>query len=113
MHELSITQRILTIALEKASQAEASHVSRINLVIGDLTGIVEEFVKFYFDFASKETIAAQASLSFHHPPTQLRCRKCETVFSPEKLDWVCPSCQEQSVEIISGRECYVESIEVE
>ncbi|MDY6912703.1 MAG: hydrogenase maturation nickel metallochaperone HypA [Chloroflexota bacterium] len=113
MHELSITQRILSIALERASQAEASYVSRINLVIGDLTGIVEEFVRFYFDFASKDTIAAEASLSFYHPPTQLRCRKCETVFSPENSEWACPSCREQSVEIVSGRECYVESIEVE
>ena len=112
MHELSITQRILAIALEKASEAEASHISRINLVIGDLTGIVEEFVRFYFDFASRETIAADASLSFYHPPTQLRCRTCEAVFSPEKSEWACPSCREQSVEIVSGRECYVESIEV-
>ena len=113
MHELSITQNILSIALEKANAVNASRVSKINLVIGELSGIVDECVEFYFDFLNKDTIAAQASLSFNHPPTRLRCRQCNTVFPPSNLDWTCTNCHAQSVEIISGRECYVESIEVE
>ena len=113
MHEFGITQNILSIALEKANTAQASRVSKINLIIGELAGIVDECVEFYFDFLSKDTIAAQANLSFNHPTTQLRCRNCDTVFSPDNLNWVCPNCQEQKVDIISGRECYVESIEIE
>ena len=99
--------------LEKANAAQAGKVSKINLVIGELSGIVDECVEFYFDFLSKDTIAAQASLSFHHPPTRLRCGNCATVFSPDNLNWACPNCQKPKIEIISGRECYVESIEVE
>ena len=113
MHEFSITQSILSIALEKANKVKASRVSKINLVTGELSGIVDECVEFYFDFLSKDTIAAQASLSFHHPPTRLRCRNCTTIFSPNNLEWVCPNCREAKIEIISGRECYVESIEVD
>ena len=99
--------------LEKANTAKAGRVSKINLVIGELSGIVDESVEFYFGFLGKDTIAAQASLSFQHPPIQLRCRNCGTVFSPNNLDWTCPDCQEKKIEIVSGRECYVESIEVE
>ena len=113
MHELSITQSILSIALEKANEAKASKISKINLVIGELSGIVDDCVQFYFDILSKDTIAAEASISFHQPPTQLRCRNCSTVFSPRNGDWSCPGCHEQKIEIISGRELYVESIEVE
>jgi len=113
LHEFSITQSILSIAIEKANTVKASRVSQINLVTGELSGIVDECVEFYFDFLSKDTIAAQASLSFHHPPTRLRCRNCDAVFSPDNLDWTCPNCHKQKIEIISGRECYVESIEVE
>ncbi len=113
MHELSITQSILAIALEKASAIQANKVTKINLVIGELSGFVDECVQFYFDFFSKDTIAAQASLCFHHPPVQLRCRSCATTFSPNKPDWTCPNCREQKIEIISGRECYVDSLEVE
>ena len=113
MHEFSITQNILSIALEKANAVNASRVSKINLVIGEMSGIVDECVEFYFDFLNKDTIAAQASLSFQHPPTRLHCRNCDATFSPDNLDWTCPKCHEQSIEIVSGRECYVESIEVE
>ena len=113
MHELSITQSILSIALEKAKEAQANRVIKINLFIGELSGFVDECVQFYFDFLSKDTIAAQASLCFNHSPTKLRCRNCATTFSPSNPDWTCPNCREQKIEIISGRECYVDSIEVE
>ena len=113
MHELSITQSILSIALEKADKAKAGKITRINLTIGELSGIAGECVQFYFEFLSKDTIAAEATLSFERTPTQLRCRNCATVFSPDNSDWVCPGCREQTIEVISGRESYVNSIEVE
>ena len=113
MHELSITQSILSIALEQAKTAQANRITKINLTIGELSGIVDECVEFYFDLLSKDTIAAEASLSFNRTPTKLRCRNCNTTFSPDNLNWACPNCQEQKIEITSGRECYVESIEVE
>jgi hydrogenase nickel incorporation protein HypA/HybF len=113
MHEYSITESILSLALEKANAADASRITRINLVIGDLSGIVGECVQYYFDFLSKDTMAGGAELSFEIKPTQLRCRKCEKVYSPRDHDWTCPDCHEAGIEIISGRECYMESIEVE
>ena len=113
MHELSITQNILSIALEQAKAAQASKITKISLTIGELSGIVDECVQFYFDLLSKDTIAAEASLCFDRPPTKLRCRNCSSTFSPDDLDWACPNCREQKVEIVSGRECYVSSIEVD
>jgi len=113
MHEFSITQSILSIALEQAKAAEANKITKISLTIGGLTGIVDEFVQFYFDFLSKDTIAAGASLSFDSPPIRVRCRNCDTVSTPEGHNWSCPNCQEQKIDIISGRECLVNSIEVE
>lgn len=113
MHELSITQSILSIALEQAEAAQAGKIIKVNLTIGELAGFVDDCIQFYFDLFSKDTIAAKASLSFHRPPTKLRCRGCATTFSPDNLNWACPNCGEQKIEIVSGRECYVESIEVE
>ena len=113
MHEFGITQSILSIGLEKANEAEASRITKINLIIGELSGVVDECVQFHFDFLSKDTIAAEASLSFERTPTKLRCRNCATIFLPNGLVWVCPNCEEQKIEVISGRECHVHSIEVE
>ncbi len=113
MHELSITQNILSTALEKASEAKAGKIIKVNLIIGELSGVVDECVQVCFDLLSKGTIAAKASLSFEKIPTQLRCRNCAATFSPDTPGWTCPNCGELRIEIISGRECYIDSIEVE
>ncbi|OGO31975.1 MAG: hydrogenase maturation nickel metallochaperone HypA [Chloroflexi bacterium RBG_16_56_11] len=113
MHEYSITESLLSLALEKASEARAGKITRINLVVGELAGVVGECVQFYFDAISQETIARGARLSFEMRPTKVRCQKCQTVFSPDGHDWSCPGCREMAVEIVSGRECFMESIEVE
>ena len=113
MHEYSITQSLLELALAKAGEAGAGHITKINLVLGEMSGVVDECVQTYFEFLSRDTIAAGAGLSFEKRPTQLRCRRCQAVFSPGDHDWSCPACRELGVEIISGRECYLESIEVD
>jgi hydrogenase nickel incorporation protein HypA/HybF len=113
MHEQSIVESLLALALENAERAKATRIHRIYLVIGELSGVVEEAVDFYFSFLSKDTIAADASLFFTRAPAQLRCRNCDTTFTPERMDFHCPDCHEQQVEIIAGRELYIDSLEVE
>ena len=112
MHEASITESLLSLALEKANEAKAGKITRINLVIGELSGVVGDCVQFYFDAISKSTIADGATLNFETKATQIKCRKCETVFTPDNHEWKCPKCKETSAEIVAGRECYMESIEV-
>ena len=113
MHEQSIVESLLSLALEKAEKAKANRIIRIYLVVGEFSGVVEEAVDFYFSFLSKNTIAADASLFYSHIPAQLRCRNCDEIFTPEKLDFHCPKCKEQQVEIVAGRELYIDSMEVE
>ena len=112
MHELSITQNMLDLVLEEAKNAKAERVAKINLVIGEMSGIVDQCVEFYFEFLSQDTIANGAILSFAKVPTQARCLNCEELFTPKAFDWSCPKCRESSTEIVAGNELYVESIEV-
>jgi hydrogenase nickel incorporation protein HypA/HybF len=113
MHEQSIVEALLSTVLEKAEEAKAKKILRVYLVVGELSGVLQEAVDFYFSFLSKDTIAAGANLFFIQPPTQVRCRNCNTVYSPENLNLTCPNCKERKVEIISGRELYIENMEVE
>ena len=113
MHELAITQSMLDLVLEQAEKAGAKEVRRINLVIGEMCGFVEECVQFYFNFLGKGTIAEGAALSFRMVPATAQCRGCGKPFELKEFDWTCPYCQGSSLEIIAGQELYVESIEVE
>jgi len=113
VHELAITQNILDIVLNEAKAAQANKVTKISLVIGELSGVVSDCVLFYFDFLKKGNAAGEATIDFRLVPVELRCRDCLTNFNPKDSVWICPNCQSTSFEVISGRECYVESIEVE
>jgi len=113
MHELGITENIVNIALAKAGEAEATKITQINLVLGEMSGFVPDCIQFYFDSLSKDTMAEGAILRFESVPTQLRCRNCSATFSPQDTLWSCPECQGRSVEISKGRELYIESLEVE
>ena len=113
MHELAITHNMLNIALDEASAAQGSRITRINLVIGELSGVVSDSVQFYFNFLREDSAAKEATLDFRLVPAQLRCRDCQMDFNPRDSLWVCPNCHSTSVEIVGGRDCYIESIEVE
>ncbi len=113
MHELAITQSMFDLVLEQAEKAGAKKVGKINLTIGEMTGVVDECVQFYFDFLSKGTLAEGAVLSFTMVPPKVRCRNCNKTFEPKEFEWACPYCQGSGLEIIAGKELFVESIEVE
>jgi len=113
MHELAITQSVLDIVLEHGKNSNANKITRINLVVGEMTGVVDECVRFYFDFISKDTMASEATLSFENVPAKAHCRHCDATFTWSGGHWICPSCQGDNLEVIAGRELYVESIEVE
>ena len=113
MHEQSIVQSLLSVALENAERAQAVKIVSINLVVGAYSGVLKEAVDLYFSFLSKNTIAEGATIVYTHVPAKLRCRDCGAVFSPENLVYRCPECHEPRVDIVAGRELYVDSLEVE
>ena len=104
---------MLDIVLERAKESGAKKVEAINLVIGELSGFVEESVRFYFDFLAKDTIAERAVLNFKPVSPQARCRSCDKPFTIKELDWSCPQCRGSDIEITAGKELFVESIDIE
>ncbi len=66
MHELSITQSILSIVLEQTEAARANKITRINLTIGELAGIVGECVEFYFKSAKIPSLPERNLSSNNH-----------------------------------------------
>ena len=113
MHELSIVQSLLGLALENAKKANARRIVSINLVVGDYTGVMEDAVNLYFGFLSKDTIAAGTKINYTHVAGQLRCRDCDLLFPLQKRNYECPKCEGNRVEIVGGRELYIETMELE
>jgi hydrogenase nickel incorporation protein HypA/HybF len=113
MHELAITQGLIDLVLEHAKKAGAKKVLRVNVVAGELSGFVDECMQFYYEQMSKDTIAEGAKLEFTRVPTQGRCRDCSHEFIIKDMNWICPECKSNNIQLIKGMELFVESIEVD
>lgn len=113
MHEMAITEQLLTTALRHATQARAARITRLNLVVGQFSSVVDDSVQFYWDFVAKGTIAEGAVLHFTRIPGVFACRDCGGSFSIAEFDGQCPGCGGGQVSVVSGDEFQLESIEVE
>jgi hydrogenase nickel incorporation protein HypA/HybF len=114
VHELPVTEAMLTIALDAAAAAGSRRVLAIEVVVGDLTSFVDESVRFYFDLLSVGTAAEGAELRFRRVPGVASCRACgrSRPMSPP-LDPRCPDCGDLSLRVTGGDELRIESIEVD
>lgn len=114
MHELAVTQGILEVVLEAAQANNARRINAIDLVIGDLSSIVDDSVQFYFDVLSKGTPAEGAMLRFRRQPAEASCWNCGHTFQVSvPLKPLCPACGSSRLHVAGGREFFVESIDVD
>jgi hydrogenase nickel incorporation protein HypA/HybF len=91
MHELPVVLDLLRVMDEEAKKRSLHKVSRIRLVIGELSSIIDESVQMYFEIAAKDSVCANATLEFEHRPAVLKCLKCGKEFPHEK-SFSCPDC---------------------
>jgi len=113
MHELAITQSLLQVALDKAGEAKAGRIRSIKLRIGRLSGYVPEAVDLNFRMLAPGTMAEGAALEIEWVPLRCRCKGCGGEYDATPDDFTCPSCRAADFAIISGREMFIESMEVE
>jgi hydrogenase nickel incorporation protein HypA/HybF len=113
MHELSITENILEIALNYAEQSGATKVTDLNLVIGQLSSIVDDSVQFYWDIVSKETLCEGATLHFERIPAEMICLDCGHTYVLTKGLSACPQCESFRIKVHAGEEFRLESIDIE
>jgi len=113
MHELAVTESLLNTATEYALKNEAKKVTNLNLLIGVLSGIVDESVQFYWDMISTDTICAQAKLNIERQPAKFKCQTCQTEYSLDDELTPCPNCGSVDIRVISGDEFLLQSIEIE
>ena len=113
MHELSVTENILEIALTHAQKAEANRISDIYLVMGQLSSKVDDSIQFYWEMLAKDTIAETATLHFRRLPVKINCKICKHVYSPKGETMACTQCGSEQIIIIQGEEFYLEAIDID
>lgn len=113
MHELSIAQSLLDIVLEEGERNRLKQVHAIRLQVGAMAAVVPDALNFCFEMLSRNTIASGAALEIEALPVVARCSRCELPFQVENQTFLCPKCGDPTLELVSGRELSVVSIEGE
>jgi hydrogenase nickel incorporation protein HypA/HybF len=110
MHEFSIASAVLDTAVRHAA---GRRVTVVSVRFGRLRQVVPDALAFAFGIVSRETVCEGARLEQELVPARLRCEGCDAEWEIELPAFRCPGCESADVEVLSGEELEVESIEVE
>jgi len=111
MHELSIVANIIDIIETELNKNNLTRVESISLRIGEMRQVVPDALYFGFECLSKDTPLEGAEIKIETIPIKGKCRKCLHEFILENWLENCPTCGENQIEIISGKELEIAEFE--
>lgn len=113
MHEMGIAIKIVEIATASIpAQLTGARIRRVNLNVGKLSAIVADSLRFCFEVAARDTVLEGARLYITEIPVRARCSACQSEWTIETPDFTCPFCRGGDIELLSGRELDIDSIEL-
>ncbi len=114
MHELSIAEALIEqVHAELQRNGKCGPVKQLELVVGRLSGVHCEALRFAIELLAPGTALAGAALSIRQPPAVSHCRHCGAETEIEDMVSGCPRCHSPQIVIEQGRELMLESIEIE
>ena len=111
MHELSIAQNIVEIVLDSVKENNAESVSKVELLVGEASGVVIEALETAMESAVKQTILENTKIEIINVPSKLKCVSCGKIIKSKELFVLCPECN-SFTEVIEGKELKIKSIEI-
>lgn len=113
MHELSIAQDLFKIVREKAMANNLKRITKIRIKVGAASGIEEDLLMHSFiDHIFPGTIAEGAVLEFIKEPVEAKCKNCGGLLNThQNFGTTCPTCGSFDIEILRGKDIYLESME--
>lgn len=114
MHEMGIAMQVAEIVKSSVPEnMKGVKIERVNLKIGKFSAVIPSSLRFCFEIIAKDDISLSgAELRIEEIPVTARCKDCDTEWTITGPAFVCEKCGSGSIEIISGRELDIESIEI-
>ncbi len=112
MHEYSISKNIMDTLIELKKKYPDKIITKVTIVAGKFQQIVPESLFFYLDILKKDTEFLNTEFVFKENPIKIRCNKCNKISEIEEFNILCPVCGSTEIQILSGNELQIESIEI-
>jgi len=118
MHELSIAQNIVDIAIKECKKVGGKKINCITLKLGKAAGVNIKCLLFAFNVVKEGSIAENAVLNYEEVDIEGTCMKCKKFFKLK--DWCmdyyiicCPLCGSLEINLCKGKELEIYEIDVE
>jgi len=113
MHELTVAQSLVDMAVAEARRHGATRITRIMCRIGRLRAVDDSLLRDAFAMASEGSVAASAVLDVVSVGMLLSCPTCGGEVQLDGWRFDCPSCGHSDVSLNGGNELELCSIDVE
>lgn len=112
MHEASLIAGMMDLLRESARQNSIQKINKVKLVVGKFTMALPDSLQFAFQALGQDELFKDAELEIEEQDITCQCRCCKQQF-PVKNGYVfvCPECSSNEVDVISGRDLFVEYYE--
>lgn len=113
MHEMGIAMQIAEIAAASIpGDMKPCRVARVHLKVGKLSAVVADSLRFCFEVVTRDSPLEGAELAIEEIPVTARCKDCRNQWTIDTPVFSCSRCDSGAVELLSGRELDIESIEI-
>ncbi len=111
MHEHTLAKNLGYLIFKEIKENKPKKVKKIVFIIGEASAVDKEFLEHSFkEHIFKNTICQQAELVFKIEKPKIKCKKCNKEYEKAILKCDCGSI---SFDIMSGKDVYIETIEME
>lgn len=111
MHERAVCQQIIDICLQAKEDYHLSVIDSIILKVGIYSCVHKGQLEYLFSIAKQNTALENTILLFEDDDYKVECLSCHHIYSPSLDQSICPQCHSQNYKVLSGYDCFVESIE--
>jgi len=115
MHEFSICEGIVQAALEEMARVDPPAIAlhKTTVIVGEMHQIVPDNMVFAYEVLTRDTKAAGSELELKFVPIKAKCAECGWEGEIRQPLFLCGACASGSIELLSGKELYVENLEIE
>lgn len=112
MHELGIVFHMIETLEEVATQNDLTSISRVCLNLGEVSGVLPEYLVDCWNWAVKRTeVLHDARLDITQIDAVTVCHSCGKTYPTVAHGKICPRCQSPDTVLLRGNEIEIDTVE--
>jgi hydrogenase nickel incorporation protein HypA/HybF len=117
MHEFSICESLIELINSEFIKLSINNknvrLKEVKLQIGSLRQIIPDYLIFAYKTLTNNSNLFGSQLKISVIPIEMSCNNCGYKGILLNKNYDCPECHSKSIELLNGKELFVESIEIE